>query len=215
MKKFLVAGEACLAIFWPTPGFMGRTFHSYGFSTEGTLSFDYTLFCHSYINIHYGALLFIEGRGTTRLHPMWRVAYYWTQFTFVLIWLKQGIGIAQLGHSAYCSRTYLWITYFSDYIKEIFFFLNAVFVVFVCCCYVCFVWRFITFVFGTVWMYLWWSLCTLYLHACQVRVTAHIFVVELVLINSLVCWFYCLDLIRFYSLFTFYVYFVMIKSVSA
>ena len=36
-KKFLAVGEACVATFWPTPGFKGRTFVSLGFSTEGTL----------------------------------------------------------------------------------------------------------------------------------------------------------------------------------
>ena len=30
------------------------------------------------------------------------------------------------------------------------------------------------------WMYLWWSLCTLYLHACQVRVTVDVPLVEFV-----------------------------------
>ena len=30
MMKLLAVGEACMAIFWPTPGFMGRTFDSYG-----------------------------------------------------------------------------------------------------------------------------------------------------------------------------------------
>ena len=38
-KKFLAVGEACLAIFWPTPGFKGRTSVSSGFSTEGTFIF--------------------------------------------------------------------------------------------------------------------------------------------------------------------------------
>ena len=36
-------------------------------------------------------------------------------------------------------------------------------------------------------MYLWWSLCTSYLHACQVRVTLRY--IFQVLVNSLVCWF--------------------------
>ena len=46
-------------------------------------------------------------------------------------------------------------------------------------------------------MYLWCSLCTLYLHACQVRVTVgdwglccYSCYVFWTLINSLVCWFY-------------------------
>ena len=48
------------------------------------------------------------------------------------------------------------------------------------------------------WMYFWWSLCTLYLHACQVRVTVGDSVRSLLLclcdvfrmlINSLICWF--------------------------
>ena len=36
-KKFLAAGEACVAIFWPIRGFKGRTFVSSGFSKGGTL----------------------------------------------------------------------------------------------------------------------------------------------------------------------------------
>ena len=37
MKKFLVVGEACMAIFSLTPGFIAITFDSFRFSTEGTL----------------------------------------------------------------------------------------------------------------------------------------------------------------------------------
>ena len=36
-KKFLAVDKAQVAIFWPTPGFSGRTFVSPGFSTEGTI----------------------------------------------------------------------------------------------------------------------------------------------------------------------------------
>ena len=36
-KKFLVLGKTCMAIFWPTPGFTGKTFVSSGFLMEGTL----------------------------------------------------------------------------------------------------------------------------------------------------------------------------------
>ena len=36
-NKFLAVGEACVAIFWPTPGFNGRTFVSSELSAEGTL----------------------------------------------------------------------------------------------------------------------------------------------------------------------------------
>ena len=35
-KKFLAEGEACMAIFWPTPGFKARDFDSSEFSAEGT-----------------------------------------------------------------------------------------------------------------------------------------------------------------------------------
>ena len=38
-----VAGEACMAIFQPTPGFKRRMFHSSGFSTEGTSIFASTV----------------------------------------------------------------------------------------------------------------------------------------------------------------------------
>ena len=34
-KTFLAVREACVATFWPTRGFEGRTFVSSGFSTEG------------------------------------------------------------------------------------------------------------------------------------------------------------------------------------
>ena len=36
-KKFLVKGEACMSIFWPAPGFNGKTSYLSGFSTEKTL----------------------------------------------------------------------------------------------------------------------------------------------------------------------------------
>ena len=36
-KKFMAMGEACVATFFPTPGFNGRTVVRFGFSTEGTL----------------------------------------------------------------------------------------------------------------------------------------------------------------------------------
>ena len=36
-KKFLAVGKACVAIFWPAPGFKGRTFVHSGFSTKGAL----------------------------------------------------------------------------------------------------------------------------------------------------------------------------------
>ena len=37
-KKFPAVGEACIAVFRPTPNFKGRTFVSSRFSTEGTLT---------------------------------------------------------------------------------------------------------------------------------------------------------------------------------
>ena len=33
-NKFPAVGEACMATFWPTPGFKGKTFDSSGLSTE-------------------------------------------------------------------------------------------------------------------------------------------------------------------------------------
>ena len=36
-KKFVVVGEACMSIFWPTPGFNGKTFYLSGFLTEKAL----------------------------------------------------------------------------------------------------------------------------------------------------------------------------------
>ena len=36
-KTLLAVGEACVAVFRPTPGFKGRTFVTSGFPKEGTL----------------------------------------------------------------------------------------------------------------------------------------------------------------------------------
>ena len=36
-KTFLAVDEPCMAIFWPTPSFRGRTFHRSGVSTERAL----------------------------------------------------------------------------------------------------------------------------------------------------------------------------------
>ena len=55
---------------------------------------------------------------------------------------------------------------------------------FSCCCHL--------FLFFPFIMCLWWSLCTLHLHACQLRVTvgdSGLCCVFWVLINSLMCWF--------------------------
>ena len=35
-QEILAGGEACKAIFWPTPGLQDRMFDSSGFSAEGT-----------------------------------------------------------------------------------------------------------------------------------------------------------------------------------
>ena len=43
-RTFLAAWAAYMAIFWPTQGFKGRTFHSSGFSTEGTLICAYSAY---------------------------------------------------------------------------------------------------------------------------------------------------------------------------